>query len=79
LLEKIFTFENFSIEKVDKDLNRFLSRTFFINYELYQKFLQQERDKNEQLQVLLDKKDTELKQFSAKYSQLEEVGFFLPP
>jgi len=72
LLERVFTFENFSINNVDKDLNRFLSRTFFINYELYQKFLQQERDKNEQLEVLLEKKDNELKQFSAKYTQLEE-------
>jgi len=72
-MERLFTQENFETQKIDKDFNRFLSKSIFLNYELYKKFLEQERDRNDQLMILLNKKDIELKQVQNKVAQLEEV------
>lgn len=75
-MERLFTQENFETQKIDRDFNRFLSKSLFLHYELYKKFLEQERERNEQLQILLEKKDTELKQMNHKVAQLEEVISF---
>jgi len=72
-MERLFTQENFETIKIDRDFNRFLSKSLFLHYELYKKFLEQERDRNEQLQILLNNKDIELKQMNNKIIQLEEV------
>ena len=73
LLERIFTTESFENNKIDKDFDRFLSKTVFIHYELCKKFIEQERSDKDQLSQLLQKKDIELKQLHGKISQLEEV------
>ena len=73
LLERVFTSENSESDRIDKDFDRFLSKTVFIHYELCKKFIEQERSDNDKLKQLLQKKDIELKQLQSKISQLEEV------
>ena len=42
-------FENFNIEKFDKDFNRFVARLSSINYELSKKSLEKERHNKKRL------------------------------
>lgn len=76
LIEKLFTFENFQIEKFDHDFNGFLSRVIFLNYELSKKFLEREREICENVQQELLTKDDEILSLKNKISSLEQVELF---
>lgn len=73
LMEKLFTFENFQIENFDKDFNSFLTRSFFVNYELMKNFLQRERSKVEELQRTILQKNSEITGYKQEIHALEKV------
>jgi len=77
LIERLFCFENFCIEKFDRDFNRFLSKTIFVNYEISKIFLEKERENAEKLQGIIQIKDEEILNFKTKISMLEQVSFKL--
>jgi len=76
LLERLFVFENFQIEKFDKDFNRFVAKLQCINYELSKNFLEKERSNIDLLQQKLLHKDEEVAQLKNKVSMLEQVTHF---
>jgi len=73
LMEKLFVFENFNIEKFDHNFNQYLSRVIFINYELSKKFLEMERENNEKMKESIIKKDDEISILKNKITLLEQV------
>jgi len=72
LLERLFVFENFQIEKFDKDFNRFVAKLQCMNYELSKIFLEKERHNIENLTQKLLHKDEEVAQLKNKVSMLEQ-------
>lgn len=74
-MERLFSFENFQIEKFDRDFNAFLSRSIFVQYELTKKFLERERQTTEKLEEALDQKNKEIVSLKTQISQLEGVYF----
>jgi len=72
LLERLFVFENFQIEKFDQDFNRFVAKLQCINYELSKNFLEKERHNIENLNQKLLHKDEEIAQLKNKVSMLEQ-------
>lgn len=72
-MERLFAFENFEIEKFDKDFNRFLSKAVFMNYELCKQFLEKERDDNETIKKMLQIKEDEVVSLKNKITMLEQV------
>lgn len=77
LMEKLFVFENFNIEKFDHNFNQYLSRVIFLNYELSKKFLEMERENSEKMKESLIKKDDEIMGLKSKITLLEQVPLSL--
>ena len=76
LLERLFGFENFSIDKFDKDFNNFCNKSFFLNYELSKTIIKREQQNNEKLQKIIENKNEELNKMKEQISNLEKVNTY---
>ena len=74
-MERLFGFENFSIDKLDKDFNIFCNKSIFLNYELSKTIIKREQENNEKLQKIIANKNEELNKMKEQIANLEKVKY----